>query len=346
MSNMNLRTLPKVRDSWSYLYVERCRIEVEDKSIAILDTEGKTPVPCAAITLLMLGPGSTITHAAVRALADNGCMIAWTGEEGVRMYAFGTGETRSSRNLHRQIRRWADPEQRLAVVRAMYAMRFPKKDINRHTSLKQLRGMEGARVRHTYAEMSTRTGVPWFGRTMKGRWEQADPVNRALSSANSALYGVCHAAIVAMGYSPAVGFIHTGKQLSFVYDIADLYKTQISIPAAFAAAAMGDEDIESHARRACRDAFREHRMLEKIVTDIENLLQAPDEPDIYADDAALPGGLWDPVEGTVAGGVNHATGEEDISAIPAMPPIVDPTASLATGAWVDDADFDPNEVEW
>jgi len=342
MSNNNLRTLPKVRDSWSYLYVDRCRIEVEDKSIAILDTEGKTPVPCAAITLLMLGPGSTITHAAIRALADNGCMVAWTGEEGVRMYAFGTGETRSARNLYRQIARWADPDQRLAVVKALYALRFPKKDVNKHTSLKQLRGMEGARVRHSYAEMSLLTGVPWFGRIVgKGNWERADPVNRALSAANSALYGVCHAAIVSLGYSPAVGFIHTGKQLSFVYDIADLYKTQISIPAAFLIAAAGEDDIDSRARRACRDAFREQRILERIVDDIERVLRAPEEPDAYADDAALPGGLWDPVEGIVAGGINHATGEETVTPTPGMAPTID-----MTGRGGEDDDFDPNEVAW
>ncbi|HWV35047.1 MAG TPA: CRISPR-associated endonuclease Cas1, partial [Thermomicrobiales bacterium] len=198
------------------------------------------------------------------------------------------------------------------------------------------------RVRHSYAEMSLLTGVPWFGRIVgKGNWERADPVNRALSAANSALYGVCHAAIVSLGYSPAVGFIHTGKQLSFVYDIADLYKTQISIPAAFLIAAAGEDDIDSRARRACRDAFREQRILERIVDDIERVLRAPEEPDAYADDAALPGGLWDPVEGIVAGGINHATGEETVTPTPGMAPTID-----MTGRGGEDDDFDPNEVAW
>lgn len=343
MANLDLRSLPKVRDSWSYLYADRCRIEVEDKSIAILDEHGKTPVPCSSLSLLLLGPGSTVTHAAIRALADNGCMVAWTGEEGVRMYAFGTGETRSARNLYRQIRCWADKDKRLQIVRALYSLRFPKSAIQPHTSLKQLRGMEGARMRHTYAEMSKRTGVPWQGRMVgSGKWEQADPVNRALSSANAALYGICHAAIVALGYSPAVGFIHTGKQLSFVYDIADLYKANVSIPAAFAAAAMNQGSIESHARQLCRDAFREHRILDRIVDDIEAVLKSPEDLDPYAEDATLPGGLWDPETGTVAGGVNYDSG-------------IDLVLPGATESWIqvpevvmsqDDDAVDMNEVEW
>jgi len=311
MSGMNLRSLPKTRDSWSYLYVERCRIDVESKAIAIHDAEGMTPVPIASITLLMLGPGTTISHAAVRALADNGCLLTWTGEQGVRFYAMGTGETRSAKNLYRQMARWADPVQRLDVAKAMYKLRFAE-DWDPAFSIQQLRGMEGARVRDTYAQWSEITGVPWFGRTVgAGSWAQQDPVNRALSAANSALYGVCHAAIVAAGYSPAIGFIHTGKQLSFVYDVADLYKTEVTIPAAFAAAAISSDDLDGRVRRACRDMFAERRILHRIVDDIEvAMMAAPGstESDQYAAIAAAPGGLWDPIEGVVPGGVNYADG--------------------------------------
>jgi len=162
MSSMNLRSLPKTRDSWSYLYVDKCRIDVEAKAIAIQDVRGSTPVPIASITLLMLGPGSTITHAAVRALADNGCLITWTGEHAVRFYAMGSGETRSAKNLYRQVARWADPVQRLDVAKALYKLRFDD-DWNTGFTLQQLRGMEGARVRDSYALMSEITGVPWFG---------------------------------------------------------------------------------------------------------------------------------------------------------------------------------------
>jgi len=306
----DLHLLPKVRDSWSYLYVEHCRIDQEDKAIAIHDADGKTPVPCAVLTLLMLGPGVTITHAAVRILAETGCMVMWCGEEAVRFYAVGMGETRSSRNLLAQARLWADPMGRLAVVVRMYRMRFDE-PVPDNLTLEELRGREGMRVRQAYAAASRDTGIAWEGRSYRSsNWRSADPVNRALSCANSCLYGLCHAAIVSAGFSPALGFIHTGKMLSFVYDIADLYKTEVSIPAAFAAVREGDAQIETRVRKACRDAFHATRLLERVVPDIYSALGL-DHSEISAEqalldsDQAAPGGLWDPEGGQVAGGVNR-----------------------------------------
>lgn len=305
----DLHVLPKVRDSWSYLYVEQAKIDQEDKAIAVHDANGKLPVPCAALTTLMLGPGTSITHAAIRALAENGCLVAWTGEESVRFYAQGTGETRSGRSLLHQAWLVSDPARRLQVVTRMYRMRFTE-DLPDGLTIQQIRGREGIRVREAYAAASRATGVVWGGRSYRrGRWSDADPVNRALSSANSCLYGVCHAAIVSAGYSPALGFIHTGKQLSFVYDIADLYKTEVTIPLAFQIVAEGETDLEGRVRRACRDVFHARRLLGRIVPDVERVLDIGDGPDVEFDaEEAAPGGLWDPEEGEVEGGVNHADG--------------------------------------
>lgn len=304
----DLHVLPKVRDSLSYLYVEHCRIDQEAKAIAIHDQRGRFPVPCSSLTLLMLGPGTTVTHAAVRALADNGCLVAWTGEEGVRMYAFGTGETRSARNLLRQAWLCTHRALRLGVVVRLYRMRFDE-SLDEGLTLQQIRGMEGVRVRQTYARASAETGVSWSGRSYRrDEWGHSDPVNRALSAANSCLYGVCHAAIVSAGYSPALGFVHTGKMLSFVYDIADLYKTEITIPTAFRATAEGTDNLESRVRRACRDAFRESRLLQRIVPDMDRALGALPQGWTDADfdsDPAAPGSLWDDRQGEVAGGVNR-----------------------------------------
>ncbi|HZU12241.1 MAG TPA: type I-E CRISPR-associated endonuclease Cas1e [Chloroflexota bacterium] len=304
----DLHLLPKVRDSWSYLYIEHCRIDQDAKAIALTDKNGKTCVPCASLTLLMLGPGTSITHAAMRALADNGCLVLWTGEEGVRMYAQGMGETRSGRNMLWQAYLCSDPGRRLSVVRRMYEMRFAE-PIDPTLTLEQIRGKEGIRVREAYARASRETGVAWQGRLLqRGDWAAADPVNRALSTANSCLYGICHAAIVSAGYSPALGFIHTGKMLSFVYDIGDLYKVEITVPASFHAAAEGAAGIETRVRRACRDAFRRERVLHRIVADIDAVLgrvsAGSDEEDFDGDDA-LPGDLWDPFR-LVPGGINHA----------------------------------------
>lgn len=310
----DLHALPKVRDSLSYLYVEHCRIDQEDKAIALHDAAGKTPVPCAGLTLLMLGPGTNITHAAIRALADNGCLVVWTGEHGVRLYAQGLGETRSARNLMRQARLWADPSLRLQVVHRLYQMRFAE-PIPAGCTLQQIRGLEGVRVRDAYARASRETGVPWLGRAYRSSsWSAADPVNRALSAGNSCLYGVCHAAIISAGYSPALGFIHTGKMLSFVYDVADLYKVEMTIPVAFAAVQEGEQNLESRVRRACRDAFQESRLLARVVSDIDMVLSVERGGTSggadFDTDPATPGGLWDPDEREVAGGVNWADGPE------------------------------------
>ncbi|MCC7366302.1 MAG: type I-E CRISPR-associated endonuclease Cas1 [Dehalococcoidia bacterium] len=310
----DLHTLPKVRDSWSYLYVERCRVDQKDKAIAIHDQRGVVPVPCASITLLMLGPGTTITHAAIRALAENGCLVCWTGEGGVRFYAQGLGETRSARNLLRQAAACSDPTTRLGVIDRMYRMRF-QEEIPPGYSLQQLRGREGLRVRAAYSKASQETGVPWRGRAYRPEeWRGADPINRALSAANSCLYGVCHAAIVSAGYSPALGFIHSGKQLSFVYDIADLYKADVSIPAAFEAVAEGPGNLESRVRQRLRDIFYGERILSRIVPDIDRAIGVPEQEAMpyegAVDEATLvPGWLWDPDGADVRAGVNYASGD-------------------------------------
>jgi CRISPR-associated protein Cas1 len=312
----DLHILPKVRDSWTYLYVEHAVIEQDDKAVAFFDKAGKTPVPCAALSLLMLGPGTKVSHAAVRTLAESGCMVAWVGEQAVRCYAVGMGETRSSANLLRQVAMHADPALRLRVVRRMYEQRFPER-LDPQLTLRQIRGKEGARVRDSYARWSRETGVPWDGRVYKpDDWRHTQPINRALSAANSCIYGVAHAAIVALGYSPALGFIHTGKMLSFVYDVADLYKAEISIPVAFRCTAAGEEKLETRVRHLCRDQIREQRLLVRVVEDLERLFSSAGldqrESELLDRLAAEPGNLWNADDGEVAGGVNYAD-EEDAS---------------------------------
>jgi CRISPR-associated protein Cas1 len=314
----DLHSLPKVRDSLTYLYVERCKVEQDQKAITLFDARGSVAVPCAALTLLLLGPGTTVTHAAMRALAENGCMVCWTGEGGVRLYAHSTGETRSARNLIRQAQLASDPTERLRVIDRMYRLRFAE-EIPPGLELQQLRGREGLRVRAAYARAGADSGVPWQGRFYdRGDWRRADPVNRALSTAASTLYGICHAAIVATGYSPGLGFIHTGKMLSFVYDIADLYKAELTIPLAFRTVAEGTSNLESRVRQACRDSFYRGKLLERIVPDIGRVLGTDVATAVgyeFEGDGPVPhpGWLWDPA-GDVAGGASHSdeTPERDV----------------------------------
>lgn len=294
----DLHLLPQIRDSLSHLYVEHARIDSHEKSIAVHDVDGYTPVPVATLAVLMLGPGTSITQSAISALADNNCLVIWCGEENVRFYAYGTGGTRSGAPVLRQARLVSNEKTRLEVVKRMYRMRF-KEAMDDALTVEQLRGMEGVRVREAYARLSREAGVEWTGRNYdRSSWAEADPVNRALSCANSCLYGLCHAAILATGYSPALGFVHTGKQLSFVYDIADLYKVELAVPIAFEIAKENPGHLERAVRHRCRDMFRDKKLLQRIVPDIKKVLggkDADDEEDFAPDtDPALPTELWTP----------------------------------------------------
>lgn len=292
----DLRELPKLRDSLSYLYVEQAVIQRRHHAVEYVDEDGRVMIPVASLAVLMLGPGTRISHAAVKTLAENGCSILWVGEQSTRFYAQGMGETRKAYHLLKQAELVSDPEKRQQVVLRMYKKRFGG-DLDPSLTLPQIRGYEGVRVREAYAEASRKYKVAWKGRRYDRRkWEKGDPINRALSAANALLNGICHAAIVSGGYSPAIGFIHTGKQLSFVYDIADLYKVEITIPIAFSAVAESDQQVESRVREACRQGFREVKLLQRILLDIDDLLKVkPEAIELGGDldeDSGLPTALW------------------------------------------------------
>lgn len=294
----DLHELPKIRDSLSYLYVEHAVINQKNQAVEyIREDQGRVMLPVASLSLLLLGPGTSISHSAIKTLADNGCSILWVGEEATRFYAQGTGETRRAYHLLHQARLSSNNQARLKVVRQMYVFRFGE-TIDEGLSLQQLRGKEGARVREAYTSLSIKYGIPWQGRRYdRNRWDNSDVINRAISAANALLNGLCHAAIVSGGYSPALGFIHTGKQLSFVYDIADLYKVELTIPLAFQIVAESNDNVESRVRQACREEFRIAKLLQRILPDIDGLLDI--DLGIYKtsqdvdDDPAYPEPWWD-----------------------------------------------------
>lgn len=281
MPNRDLHEIPKFEDNWSYLYFERGTIDQYQKSIAFHyitsdGTEKNVPIPIETLVLLMLGPGTSITHEAIKRISESRCLVAWTGESGVRFYSAGYTGTYSSRNLMQQIEMFSDEKKRDRVVRSMYQKRFSD-PIKPNASIEQIRGMEGARVRKIYQENSEKFGVTWNGRNYdQNHWDYGDPVNRALSSANSCLYGVVHAAILACGFSTAIGFVHRGKQLSFVYDIADLYKSEITIPLAFESVKISSFQIEREVRMRCRDIFRETKIMKRIIPDLKDLMYGSD----------------------------------------------------------------------
>jgi CRISP-associated protein Cas1 len=293
--------LGRLSDRLSFVYVERAIVDRESNAVTIWRADGITSVPAAMLAALLLGPGTRITQAAVALLAGSGCSIAWTGEEGVRLYAGAVTAATASGLLQRQAALVSGQRSRLAVARMMYGMRFPGEELSGLT-MQQLRGREGARVRACYREHAKQAGIPWKGRKYDLLdWSGGDQVNQCLSAANSALYGICHAAVLHLGCSPGLGFVHTGHQLSFVYDIADLYKAEVTIPAAFRIAGVGGGDLGGRVRRAVRDAIAETRLLPRIAGDIRQLLGAPgEEPETGAGVAEL----WDGT-GTVPGGTAY-----------------------------------------
>jgi CRISPR-associated protein Cas1 len=273
-----LHELPRFTDRWSYLYLEMGTLDQSSAGLVYRNKNGDCDVPINQLSVVLLGPGTTITHAAVKALAQNNCLLAWVGQDGVRFYAHSTGGTFSARRLLWQARLASDDKERLAVVYRMYQKRFPGTDLS-GKSLEQVRGMEGMRVRAAYTQAAREYGLEWKGRNYdQDDWFQATPANRAVSAANACLYGICHAGIVSAGYSAALGFIHTGRMLSFVYDVADFYKVEVTVPLAFRLTAEGADDLERRVRLACRQAFHEARLMERILPDIAEVLHVADDP--------------------------------------------------------------------
>lgn len=308
-----VRELNRAEDRITFLYVEHCVLGRDANAITATDERGVVHIPSASLGVLLLGPGTNLTHQAMWLLADSGATAIWVGEQGVRCYAAGRSLARSSRLVEAQARLVSNRQSRLAVARRMYQMRFAGEDTSRLT-MQQLRGREGARVRTAYREAAELHGVEWRRRDYKlDQFEASDLINQALSAANACLYGVVHAVVLALGCSPALGFVHTGHELSFVYDIADLYKAEYSIPIAFQSVAEFEvdaltavDDLGSLVRHKMRDAFSGAQLLGRSVRDIRALL-LPDEPepDELGDAEVLE--LWDERVGRVAGGSNYAS---------------------------------------
>jgi CRISPR-associated protein Cas1 len=249
----------------------------------------RTHIPVGGVACLMLEPGTRVSHAAAALAARVGTLLVWVGEAGVRLYASGQpGGARSDRLLY-QAQLALDENLRLKVVRKMYEIRFQEKPPERR-SVDQLRGIEGARVKQMYKLLAQQYRVDWNARNYDtGNWDAADIPNRCLSAATACLYGVTEAAVLAAGYAPAIGFIHTGKPLSFVYDIADLFKFETVVPVAFKVAATKVTEVERQVRLKCRDIFRQSKLLERIIPSIEEVLAAGEiHPPAPPEDAVGP----------------------------------------------------------
>jgi CRISPR-associated protein Cas1 len=301
----DLPELVRSKDRVSFVYVERCTVHRDANAITITDERGVIHIPAASLGALLLGPGTRVTHPAMCLLADCGSTAVWVGERGVRYYAHGRTLARSSRLLEAQAAKVSNQRLRLQVARSMYDMRFPDEEVSR-LSMQQLRGREGARVRKIYRKYSEQTGVSWTRRDYDPNdFGAGDTINQCLSAAHACLYGIVHSVIVALGCSPGLGFVHTGHSRSFVYDMADLYKAEITIPIAFEVAKDLPASPGSETRRAVRDAVYNGAIMERCARDIRTLLLPEGSIGIADEWETDVVNLWDGENGQVAAGANY-----------------------------------------
>lgn len=292
MSFIPLNPVP-IKNRVSMIFLQYGQIDVLDGAFVLIDKTGiRTHVPVGSVACIMLEPGTRVSHAAIKLAAQVGTLLVWVGEAGVRLYASGQpGGARSDRLLY-QAKLALDDDLRLKVVRKMFELRFGEPAPSRR-SVEQLRGIEGTRVRETYKLLAQRHGVKWNGRRYDPKdWNKGDKVNQCISAATSCLYGITEAAVLAAGYAPAIGFIHTGKPLSFVYDIADIIKFDEVVPKAFEIAATSPKQPDRAVRLACRDIFRSNKVLDRLIPLIEEVLAAgdiqPPEPPEDSQPPAIP----------------------------------------------------------
>ncbi|ATJ84512.1 type I-E CRISPR-associated endonuclease Cas1e [Halomonas beimenensis] len=290
MGFIPLKPIPE-KDRMSMIFVGMGQIDVRDGAFVVIDEVNgeRMHIPVGSVACLLLEPGTRISHAAVKLASVVGTLLIWVGDAGVRLYSAGQpGGARSDKLLY-QAQLALDDSLRLKVVRKMFELRFGEPPPSRR-SVDQLRGMEGARVRKTYQLLAKQYGVKWEGRRYDPtRWDASDVANQCLSAATACLYGITEAAILAAGYAPAIGFLHTGKPQSFVYDIADIVKFETVVPAAFRVAARNPVAPEREVRIACRDAFKQTKLLRRLIPMIEEVLAAGEiEPPPPAPEAMPP----------------------------------------------------------
>ncbi|MGS2744865.1 type I-E CRISPR-associated endonuclease Cas1e [Halomonas sp. LS-001] len=290
MGFIPLKPIPE-KDRMSMIFIGMGQIDVRDGAFVVIDEVNgeRMHIPVGSVACLLLEPGTRVSHAAIKLAATVGTLLIWVGDAGVRLYSAGQpGGARSDKLLY-QAQLALDEKLRLKVVRKMFELRFGEEPPSRR-SIEQLRGMEGARVRKTYQLLAKQYGVKWNGRRYDPKqWDASDVANQCLSAATACLYGITEAAILAAGYAPAIGYLHTGKPLSFVYDIADIVKFETVVPAAFRVAARNPPMPEREVRIACRDAFKQSRILQRLIPMIEDVLAAGDiQPPPPAPDSVPP----------------------------------------------------------
>ena len=262
--------LTRTENRISYLYIDMARIEQTEYGVEVIQGERHIELPITTINVLILGPGVSITHKAICNIAAASCSICFTGMEMTPFYAYGEPATNSSKNLLIQIKCHESKALHLDIVHKMYEIRYPGCRLKTKT-VEELRGIEGQKVKECYETLSKEYGVEWNGRSYNvDNFDAQDDVNKYITTLNHLLYAIVTAATTSLGFSPAIGFIHTGHVCSFVYDISDLYKEKWVFPLAFKLASKGAYD-KMRMTTAFRELVAEEKIMPVIVKDILSL---------------------------------------------------------------------------
>jgi CRISPR-associated protein Cas1 len=271
-------------DRHGLLWLEYGRLSVEDGTLRFVAAKSETfdagdyAIPYQAVSMILLGPGTSLTQDVLRLCARHGTLIAAVGRGGVKCYTappMGQGRSDVAR---RHAERWADPKLRLDTARRLYAWRFGR--VLPHRNIEALRGIEGARIKESYRLLAQRFGIEWHGRRYdRNNPDTADLPNQAINHAATFVEAAADIAVAAVGALPPLGFIHEESSNAFTLDIADLWRIDLTVPLAFGAAKAcleGKADnLEREVRRRAAAAFRQHKLIPKMIERIKELLECP-----------------------------------------------------------------------
>lgn len=272
-------------DRHGLVWLARGRLFVEDGTLRFICAEsnemkaGDYAIPYQNVSLVLLGPGSTVSHDALRILARHGTLLAAVGEGGTKFYTAPPMGQAHSNIARKHARLWADEKARLDIARKMYAVRFGK--IPPHREIAVLRGIEGARMKEIYRIQADRYRLPWEGRRYdRGRPDDADVANQAINHAATFVECAADVAVAAVGALPPLGFVHEDSNNAFTLDIADLYRAELTIPLAFKAARHCLDNpclnLERTLRKEAAVEFRRSKLIPKMIDRIKELLSVDD----------------------------------------------------------------------
>lgn len=271
-------------DRHGLLWLERGELCVIDGCLYFRSgADSLTPtldqIPHQTVSMILLGPGSSITHDALRLLARHGTLMAAVGQDGVRSYTAPPLLPDRSDVARRQAELWGNPRRRISVARRMYALRLG--EVLPHRELDTLRGIEGSRVKTLYRLMADKHGIDWDGRHYdRGNPEAADIPNQALNHAATVVQAAAAIAVQSLAALPPLGFIHEDSGQSFVLDIADLFRDTVTLEIAFSCARKvqqgADQTVDRLVRREAAQVFRKQQVIPGMIDRIKLVLRMED----------------------------------------------------------------------